>query len=1316
MSLWDKLLGRAGSQQHHSVSTPPNTSERQGKTALRTASEDGTPISPVAAPSLEPDSTNKIAGTFPVKKVLGSGSMGTVYLVQHPSWNVEVALKVPKAELIADADNRHRITVEAEAWTELGLHPHIAYCYYVQTLNDVLLMVVEYLDGGNLADWIGQHGQSADLKTKLDLAIQFCHGLEHAHSRGLIHRDIKPSNVLLTKDGQLKLTDFGIARVSSHQAGGRAPFPGAPVDGTMVGIGTEDYMPPEQWLSAQVDARADLFAFGVCLYELFCGKRPYAGRLIGSPQEAIDPALLNPVLPPALCELLWQCVGWDKVQRPETAALIRRRLCTIYQEQHDKASDYAELSPHAATAATLNNRALSYIELGKPELAKRAWQSALLVDPNQIEVVYNLALHEWRSGDLGDDGVIVRLKAVTHAAGNPWVSSFLQALVFRESGDLVKAQALLKEMTETRMGCTEDPEWADIPLAIGAGDVAAESELHLTGHSTKVETLGLSVDGRYAVSGSQDGSIKHWDLAKGECLRTLPGHTKHVTNVALAADGRILVSGGVDCLIRVWDLVSGRCIRTITEEGSIKALGINANGRLVIGAHAGHSTKALVAELRQWIQAHLPPNSWPALDSLGSIHPLKLWEVASGRCLAELTGHTDSIECAALSADGRMALSGSRDKTIMVWDLTHGICARTLHGHTAAVTAVALSADGKLAVSGSEDWSLKLWDLSTGQCMRTFVGHTYGVHFVSISGDCRHVFSESRGSLKYWELTSGRCIRTLTYVTSVCVSSDGRYALVGLLDNSVNRWPLATARLNAPWRLSQLSHPDLLRDSGSKYLQATRAAEAKFLKGEACEALALLKGARTGSFRRHADAFDLWVRLGRQMRKTRLRDVWSQDLSTAPASTCCLSADGHRAVSGGDNCSVTIWNVATGKSVRTIDGHGDQIWGVWVTTDSSRVLIGGGKKRFGLWAISGGKCLRSISVSDQGKVPDTFSLSPDERFVLSGGNDGKVRLWSLATGHCLRTYLTPLHNLLSSGSVGYGADGRHAFASADGLATLFDLATSEIIQTFNGLGDVKAFCASPDGRQVLTVNRDVLGLWDIASGSCLRTISNPDYHRWYRRDSASSDGRTAISVSPDNTLQLWDLATGNSVAKLAGHLSEVKAVHMSREGCHAISCADDGVKLWTFDWELEEVGFADWDEGARPYLEVFLRAQQPYGAQLPRDRQPTDEEVTLALTRSGRPVWTENDFQRLLHTLGCVGYGWLMPEGVRQQLERMAGEPVPAMTIRLQEKPMGVLAKANAHDSPKAESVPRQGRKVGRNESCPCGSGKLYKRCHGSLS
>ncbi|MCI0555022.1 MAG: serine/threonine protein kinase, partial [Anaerolineae bacterium] len=259
-----------------------------------------------------------ILNTYRVDDVK-AGGMGYVYIAEHLGWQEKMAIKSPNEMMLSDRSFFSRVLKEADAWIELGLHPHIAYCYYVRQLEEVPHIFVEYVDGGNLRDWI-EDGRCYDLKLGLDLAVQFCHGMDYAHRRGLIHRDIKPENILMTKQGILKITDFGIARTQSKE---EQVKPSAAMDyrqggggmlttiGTIMGSGA--YMSPEQWEDPHnVDERADIYSFGGCLYEMLCGTPPYEmtsieaykGRV--SPQ---DPIRLRSDLPGELARVLIRSVA-----------------------------------------------------------------------------------------------------------------------------------------------------------------------------------------------------------------------------------------------------------------------------------------------------------------------------------------------------------------------------------------------------------------------------------------------------------------------------------------------------------------------------------------------------------------------------------------------------------------------------------------------------------------------------------------------------------------------------------------------------------------------------------------------------------------------------------------------------------------------------------------------------------------------------------------------------------------------------------------------------------------------------------------------
>jgi WD40 repeat protein len=290
----------------------------------------------------------------------------------------------------------------------------------------------------------------------------------------------------------------------------------------------------------------------------------------------------------------------------------------------------------------------------------------------------------------------------------------------------------------------------------------------LSGHSYGVTAVAISPDGRLALSGSWDNTLKVWDLASGKALRTLSGHSNYVTAVAISPDGRLALSGSWDKTLKVWDLESGKELRTLSGHANdVTAVAISPDGRLALSG------------------------SWS--------HTLKVWDLDSGKALRTLSGHARSVHAVAISPDGRLALSGSEDNTLKVWDLASGKALRTLSGHARSVHAVAISPDGRLALSGSDDTTLKIWDLASGEELHTLSGHAYGVNVVAISPDGRLALSGSDDTtLKIWDLASGEELHTLSAhadsVNAVAISPSGLIALSGSGDKTLKVWDLDSGK------------------------------------------------------------------------------------------------------------------------------------------------------------------------------------------------------------------------------------------------------------------------------------------------------------------------------------------------------------------------------------------------------------------------------------------------------------------------------------------------------------------------------------------
>src|SRR2546425_4685604 len=264
-------------------------------------------------------------GPYEILAPLGAGGMGEVYRARDTKLGRDVAIKLLPSSFSGDSDRLHRFEQEACAAGALN-HPNILVIHHIDTHEGAPYIVSELLEGETLRQRMG--GTALAQRRAIDYALQVAHGLGAAHEKGIVHRDLKPDNVFITKDGRVKILDFGIAKLTQPDGSlSQTEIPTRRVD-TEPGVvmGTVGYMSPEQVKGRPVDHRSDIFSFGAILYEMLSGRRAFHGESAAETMSAIlkeDPPDLsstNQNISPALERLVNHCLEKNPEERFHSAS------------------------------------------------------------------------------------------------------------------------------------------------------------------------------------------------------------------------------------------------------------------------------------------------------------------------------------------------------------------------------------------------------------------------------------------------------------------------------------------------------------------------------------------------------------------------------------------------------------------------------------------------------------------------------------------------------------------------------------------------------------------------------------------------------------------------------------------------------------------------------------------------------------------------------------------------------------------------------------------------------------------------------------
>jgi WD40 repeat protein/serine/threonine protein kinase len=1162
-----------------------------------------------------------ILGLYEVKDVFWPGAKGLVYRVHHREWDVDLAVKSPRETPFETKEQTDSFVEAADAWVGLGLFRHIVSCHYVRRLGGIPRLFLEFIEGTSLQDWIQtrrlyEGGREESLKRILDIAIQFAWGLQHAHAHGLIHGDVRPANLLLTADGTAKVKGFGLGENQSDRSSSPA------------------FRAPERSGNQDLSYQTDVWSWAASVLEMFTGESLWReGELsdvaLESYLERNAQADDFPRMPGELAELLQRCLHREPAERPSSMDEVAGSLRQIYKQE--TGSDHPRQLPIQASlgADDLNNRALSLLDLGRADEALWLWDEALVKSPQHVEATYNSQLVRWRLGRATDDGVITTLNGLRNSGVDEDFVNFLLSRIHLERGDAKAATEILENVE----GVYSDQIDASDVLTLR--NVGLQSERPLTAFFDD-EICGpnaFTPDGKSLLLTVSGFKIRILDFDAPLTPRYLPGHTQAIYALAISPDGRYALTSSEDGTIRLWNLSTAKCVRTITDEGWTHPdiLALSAGG-----AHA-------VLRFDPWSEKAT----------------LQLWDVSAGHRIRDFEttvsefGEPQSINAVSISPDGKYVLSGGKYGTVQLWDVSTGKVVRDLKGLWGSADFVQFSPDGRRCFAAN-DREVREFDIYSGTCLEVVTvdqreGDSKSSR-VTVSADGTYaLFGSSYGELKLWEVNTGRCVRTFQDlrdrpyyeveryqgIDSVILSPDGKYSLSATRGGTYKLWRF-DPQYHAPLILCRITATEEAIDNQISAEENLANARKAIAVEHYVEAANYVRAARSvPGYERSAEAVDLWTSLYVHLPRTRVKASWlSHEVRGRElVSSISFDADGKYVLFGGFD--MELKEVATDKCVRVF---GEARRGNAALSGDARLIMIGGWDFYELWDTGSGHSItKSYSIHEK-HVKD-IKLSVDGKFAASCTEE-RFNIWEI--NHEGLRYLSSISTdwgelsavaISSNNKYCVAGTGFSSGMKPDYRLRLWELPSVECIKTFDGYDSgTYALVFSPDDKYFLGGGYDhKLRLWEVATCECVRLFeghSQPVYSV-----DISSDGKHALSGSTDQTLKMWNMATGECLRTWEIKTEFIGPVRFSSD-CKYILANTSGfvVRVEVLDWELEDRAPADWDEGARPYIQNFLTLR---GA-----------------------AWSEDDFDALLFQLGCAGYGWLQPKGIRRELEKMsAGLP-----------------------------------------------------------
>lgn len=570
--------------------------------------------------------------------------------------------------------------------------------------------------------------------------------------------------------------------------------------------------------------------------------------------------------------------------------------------------------------------------------------------------------------------------------------------------------------------------WKDQPWLRPITASLARPDRPRTERLVGVSAVAVSPDLKYAITCSDEGSVKVWDIETEKEIRTVGGYTIVKCAAAATPDGSRVITSE-DCTLRVWSpLETDQPLHILRgHTAQVTAVAITPDGRWAISASEDQS--------------------------------LRLWDVHRGMELPRFEGQLLSANLLAITPDARRGISASFDGSLRFWNTEAGSELRPLVHHGRAIKALAISTDGTCAIFSSDN-DLHVFDIERDRDTK-LAGHHGVIRTVAAASTGLVVSGSDDINLRVWDVQRcceiGILIEHGWSVTAASVTPNGHYAVSAARDETVKLWDLRTLqelrtlRVPSQWINSVVATPD-----GNHVVTASRDAMIKVWDVES--------GALLRTFSGH----------------------------TAWANTVAITPDGSTVLSGGDDNVVRVWSLADGLAIATLEGYKNGVSALAISPDGRRAISGCWDQTLKIWDLENYTKIRDLPGHLNEEQPGwirAVAITPDGLRAVSASQDHTLKVWDLETGAEIRTLAGHTEWVMS---VAIFPDGKYVISgSADNTLKVWELETGTVIRTLEGHhGFVTAVALLPGAQLAVSASEDfTLRVWDLASGKTLMSFT-----------------------------------------------------------------------------------------------------------------------------------------------------------------------------------------------------------------------------------